>query len=64
MGMLVKITSAIAETKADVVRALAHTTEQKKAIHAFNLAVKNLGHLKKVVKAIEKIDGVITVERK
>jgi GTP diphosphokinase / guanosine-3',5'-bis(diphosphate) 3'-diphosphatase len=63
MGMLVKITTAISNAKADIVRALAHTTEEKKAIHVFHLSVKNLRQLKRVVSALEKIDGVITVNR-
>jgi GTP pyrophosphokinase len=62
-GMLVKITSVISEANLDIMRALAHTTDDRKAIHSFRISIKNLSQLNRIINAIEKLDGVISVKR-
>jgi GTP pyrophosphokinase len=62
-GMLAKLSTAISAANLNIVRALVHTTEEKKAIHSFRIAMKRLAELQRIVKSIEKIDAVISVRR-
>ncbi|HUT53296.1 MAG TPA: bifunctional (p)ppGpp synthetase/guanosine-3',5'-bis(diphosphate) 3'-pyrophosphohydrolase [bacterium] len=62
-GMLVKISSVISDANLDIIRALVHTTEDKKAKLSFHLCIKSLSQLQRLIKAIEKIDAVISVHR-
>jgi (p)ppGpp synthase/HD superfamily hydrolase len=39
------------------------TTEDKKAVSTFEMEIRDLNHLKKVTKALEKIKGIDRVER-
>jgi (p)ppGpp synthase/HD superfamily hydrolase len=39
------------------------TTEDKKAISTFEVEIRDLNHLKKVIRALERIKGVHRVER-
>jgi GTP pyrophosphokinase len=39
------------------------TTEDKKAIGTFEVEIRDLNHLNKVIRALEKIKGVQGVER-
>jgi len=62
-GMLAKISSQISAANLNIIRALVHTTEEKKAIHSFSISIKRLSDLRRIIKAIEKIDGIISVRR-
>jgi GTP diphosphokinase / guanosine-3',5'-bis(diphosphate) 3'-diphosphatase len=62
-GMLAKLTTTISDLNFDIIRAVAHTTEKKKAIHSFCVKLKGLSDLQQLIKAIEKIDGTISVKR-
>jgi GTP pyrophosphokinase len=62
-GMLVRISTVIAEANLNIVRALVHTTEDKKAKLSFHVSINSLKELQRIIKAIEKIDAVISVQR-
>jgi guanosine-3',5'-bis(diphosphate) 3'-pyrophosphohydrolase len=62
-GMLADISSSISSHQANITNARVETTEEKKAIGTFEVEIRDLNHLKKVIKALEKIKGVHRVER-
>ncbi|HEU4685649.1 MAG TPA: bifunctional (p)ppGpp synthetase/guanosine-3',5'-bis(diphosphate) 3'-pyrophosphohydrolase [Nitrospira sp.] len=62
-GVLANVSSAIAECKANISRAEITTREDRKAILDFIVEVSGTQHLDQVLKAIERVDGVITARR-
>jgi len=62
-GVLAKVSSAIAECKANISRAEIITREDRKAELDFIVEVADTAHLNQVLKTIERIDGVITSRR-
>jgi len=62
-GMLANITQSIAAFHVNIQKASAKGIKDQKAINIFELAVKNLAHLKEVIRSVEKVGGVISVER-
>jgi GTP pyrophosphokinase len=62
-GVLANVSSAIAECKANISRAEITTREDRKAVLDFIVEVSGLQHLDQVLKAIERVDGVITARR-
>lgn len=62
-GMLAEISSSIASNEANITNAKVETTEDHKAIGTFELQIRDLNHLKRVIKGLEKIKGVHRVER-
>jgi len=62
-GMLAEISNSISSNKANITNARVDTTDEKKAIGTFELEIRDLNHLKKVIKGLEKIKGVHRVER-
>ncbi|MCX8118211.1 MAG: bifunctional (p)ppGpp synthetase/guanosine-3',5'-bis(diphosphate) 3'-pyrophosphohydrolase [Desulfobacterota bacterium] len=62
-GLLAEISSSIASNEANITNARVETTEDHKAIGTFELQIRDLNHLKKVIKGLEKIKGVLRVER-
>jgi guanosine-3',5'-bis(diphosphate) 3'-pyrophosphohydrolase len=62
-GMLADISSSISANEANITNARVDTSEEKKAIGTFEVEIRDLNHLKKVIKDIEKIKGVNRVER-
>jgi len=62
-GMLTSISSVISDANLNIERAVVHTTEEKKAIHTFQLSIKHLQQLRKLIKSLERINGVISVRR-
>jgi guanosine-3',5'-bis(diphosphate) 3'-pyrophosphohydrolase len=62
-GMLADISNSIASNKANITNARVETTDEKKAIGTFEVEIRDLSHLKKVIKGLEKIKGVHRVER-
>jgi len=62
-GLLAEISSSISSVEANITNARVETTDDKKAISTFELQVRDLNHLKKVIKGLEKIKGVHRVER-
>ncbi len=62
-GMLSKITEAITGLDVNISGASVHTSDDKTAINNFDLAIKDLTQLRKVIKSLEATKGVISVER-
>lgn len=62
-GMLAHITHAISEKKINITRALVRTTKDNKAIIFLDVSVSHIAELHGVIKEVEKINGVIGVER-
>ncbi len=62
-GLLAEISTSISSNKANITNARVDTTEEKKAVSTFEMEIRDLNHLKKVIKALEKIKGVDRVER-
>lgn len=62
-GLLAEISSSFASNEANITNARVETTDDRRAIGTFELQIRDLNHLKKVIKGLEKIKGVHRVER-
>ncbi|MBI1908954.1 MAG: bifunctional (p)ppGpp synthetase/guanosine-3',5'-bis(diphosphate) 3'-pyrophosphohydrolase [Deltaproteobacteria bacterium] len=62
-GLLAEISKSISSQGANISHASCRTTPDQKAINVFDLGVENLSHLFSVIKSLEKVKGVISVER-
>ena len=62
-GLLAEISSSISSNEANITNARVDTTDDKKAISTFEVEIRDLNHLKKVIKGLEKIKGIHRVER-
>src|SRR4030043_133418 len=62
-GLLAEISNSFASNEANTTNASVETTDDRKAIGTFELQIRDLNHLKKVIKSLEKIKGVHRVER-
>jgi GTP pyrophosphokinase len=62
-GVLANVSSAIAESHANISRAEINTREDRKAELDFVVEIADTAHLSRVLKAIERVDGVITARR-
>jgi GTP pyrophosphokinase len=62
-GMLANVSSSIAECQANISRAEITTREDRKAMLDFTVEIADVGQLNRVLKAIERVDGVITARR-
>ena len=62
-GVLANVSSAIAECNANISRAEIITREDRKAELDFVVEIADTSHLNRVLKAIERVDGVITARR-
>jgi GTP pyrophosphokinase len=62
-GLLAEISSSISSKEANITNARVNATEGKKAVCTFEVEIRDLHHLKKVIKDLEKIKGVSRVER-
>ena len=62
-GVLANVSSAIAECHANISRAEITTRDDRKAVLDFVVEVSDTHHLEQVLKAVERVDGVITARR-
>ncbi len=62
-GVLANVSSSISGAEANITRAEIATSENRKAILDFVVEVQDTAHLERVLKAIERVEGVITVRR-
>jgi GTP pyrophosphokinase len=62
-GLLAEISNSISSHEANIKNARVDTTEDKQAISTFEVEIRDLNHLNKVIRALEKIKGVYRVER-
>jgi GTP pyrophosphokinase len=61
--LLADISSSISSNEANITNAKVNTAEETKAVCTFEVEIRDLNHLKKVMKGLEKIKGVSRVER-
>jgi GTP pyrophosphokinase len=62
-GLLAEISNSISSNEANIKNARVDTTEDKRAISTFEVEIRDLNHLNKVIRALEKIKGVHRAER-
>ena len=62
-GLLASVTNIISEAGINIEGARVTTTRDEKALHSFDLAVADVDTLNAVMKKIERIKGVLSVER-
>ena len=62
-GMLQAMTEAITGQGVNIAQATARTTEDYKAINTFDLAITGVEQLRHVLKSLERVKGIISVER-
>ncbi|OGP59631.1 MAG: GTP pyrophosphokinase [Deltaproteobacteria bacterium RBG_13_52_11b] len=62
-GLLAEISNSISSQEANITNARVDTTGDKRAVCTFEMEIQDLNHLKKVMKALEKVKGVNRVER-
>ncbi len=62
-GILAGISLAIANCEANIVSAVVQSTVDKRGDNIFEVSVVDLAHLQKVMNAVMKVKGVISVER-
>jgi len=62
-GLLAEISNAISSHEANIKNATVSTTDDQSAISTFEVEIRDLNHLNRVIKGLEKIKGVNRVER-
>jgi GTP diphosphokinase / guanosine-3',5'-bis(diphosphate) 3'-diphosphatase len=62
-GMLANVSAAITNADANISRAEITTREDRKALLDFIVEIQNTAHLDRVLKAVERIDGVLQTRR-
>jgi len=62
-GLLADISSSITSNEANITNAQLSTTENKRAICTFAVEIKDLNHLRRLIGSLEKIKGIVAVER-
>ncbi len=62
-GLLAGLSKAIAAVDVNISQARAWTTGDRQGVAQFEVMVKNLGHLNELIRSLEKVKGVLAVER-
>jgi guanosine-3',5'-bis(diphosphate) 3'-pyrophosphohydrolase len=62
-GILANISRCFTEHGVNISQAKCKTTEDRRGINTFQVTVGHLDQLKKVIKAIQAVDGVVQVSR-
>jgi GTP pyrophosphokinase len=62
-GLLAEISASLSSSEANITNAKVDTTEDKRAICTFEVEIRDLNHLRRVIRALEKIKGINRVER-
>ncbi len=62
-GLLAKISQAFSDEGINISTANCHASGNTRAVNTFHFSVFNLDHLRKVMRAIQKIKGVYSVQR-
>ncbi|MFA4874490.1 MAG: bifunctional (p)ppGpp synthetase/guanosine-3',5'-bis(diphosphate) 3'-pyrophosphohydrolase [bacterium] len=63
IGILAKMTEAITEQGANIAGASIRLNDDKTATNSFDVEIKDLTQLRNVMKALERVKGIISVER-
>lgn len=62
-GLLAGLTEAIRDLTINIVQATVRTMEDQKAVNIFSVEISDVTQLRQVIHALEKVKGVISVER-
>ncbi|OGQ04743.1 MAG: GTP pyrophosphokinase [Deltaproteobacteria bacterium RIFCSPLOWO2_12_FULL_44_12] len=62
-GMLKAMTEAITSNGVNIAQATARTSEDQKAVNTFDVEITGIDQLRHVLKSLEKVKGIISVER-
>ncbi|MDH4229048.1 MAG: bifunctional (p)ppGpp synthetase/guanosine-3',5'-bis(diphosphate) 3'-pyrophosphohydrolase [Nitrospirota bacterium] len=62
-GVLGRVSSAIADAKANISHAQIHTTEDRKACFNLTIEVDHVRHLQRVIRAVERLPDVLEMHR-
>ncbi|MBW2689960.1 MAG: bifunctional (p)ppGpp synthetase/guanosine-3',5'-bis(diphosphate) 3'-pyrophosphohydrolase, partial [Deltaproteobacteria bacterium] len=62
-GILATITKVITKCESNILRASVYSTSDGRGIHSFEVDVQDVQHLNRVMEAVQKIKGVLQVER-
>ena len=62
-GMLAHMTEAITKEGANIAGAQIHINDDKTATNSFDVEIKDLSQLRHVIKALERVKGIISVDR-
>ena len=62
-GILAEISAAISGTDTNIAQAEIRVTEERKGLNTFVLEVSDLRQLQAAMQAIQRVDGVVGVER-
>jgi GTP pyrophosphokinase len=62
-GLLADISSSLSSNGVNIVNAQVTTSEQDRAISTFQIEIRDLRHLQRVTRSLEKIKGILQVER-
>jgi GTP pyrophosphokinase len=62
-GLLADISSSITSNQANIINAQVATTAEDRAIGTFQIEIRNLKHLQRITRSLEKIKGVLQVKR-
>lgn len=62
-GLLANMTEAITDKGVNITQALVRTSEDHKAINTFDVEISDIHQLRQVLQNLEKVRGVISVER-
>lgn len=62
-GMLQAMTEAITSHGVNIAQATARTTDDQKAVNTFDLAITGVEQLRHVLKSLERVKGIVSVER-
>lgn len=63
IGLLSSMSQAITTAGANIIQANCKTTVDQRAVNLFQVEVRNLEHLQQVIRALENVKGVVSVER-
>ncbi len=62
-GMLTKMTEAITEQGSNIAGASIHINDDKTATNDFDVEIRDLTQLRQIIKAMERVKGIISVDR-
>jgi guanosine-3',5'-bis(diphosphate) 3'-pyrophosphohydrolase len=62
-GLLASISKSMSQAGVNIAQAHIRTTSDKRAINTFEVSINDANHLNSVIKSLEKIQGVVSVER-
>ena len=62
-GLLADISSSLSSNEANITNAQVNTTEQDRAVSTFEIEIRDLRHLQRVTRSLEKIKGILHVRR-